>query len=574
MDNEILLTVITYYFIAIISIAIVLNMIEYFSKKKYKSEIQNLDIEKNQIIDAPIMTELSKVESLTKTKSIKDKYSLWKKEIDDLKKELENSINDMILDADFLLEQKDFRDYIKKRINIEIKLYEAKEQKERVLGEIKEITLSEERNRVIVTELKTEFRDIIHTFETTRNSFVPIDKVIELQIETIEKRFQDFEIDMEKQDYISANKLVKVLDTLIKHLRTIVDEIPPALVMAESIIPKRLDDMKTTYDNMVKKGYQLDYLNVEYNIDEINKKISDIMSRIRVLNLEDVLFELRTILEYTDSVYTDFEREKIARKEYEESITIFKSKVKRINDIMNRLYGKVVDAKYNYKLSEEQLGSLDDLSNELIILDEDFNKLYDATKTTSFPYTRLNKELELLSLKLSKVEEKLQSYIESIGNMQEDEKRAREQLVDMKELLEQSKSKIREYKLPLIPDSYFIELKEGIEAIMEVNKELDRKPINIDVLNTRVDTARDLIFKLYNTSNELIKSALLAENAIIYGNRYRTKKQFIDEGLNKAEVLFNKGEYKKSLELTLNTIDIIEPGIHKKLLNLYEKNSK
>lgn len=574
MDNEILLTVITYYFIAIISIAIVLNMIEYFSKKKYKSEIQNLDIEKNQIIDAPIMTELSKVESLTKTKSIKDKYSLWKKEIDDLKKELENSINDMILDADFLLEQKDFRDYIKKRINIEIKLYEAKEQKERVLGEIKEITLSEERNRVIVTELKTEFRDIIHTFETTKNSFVPIDKVIELQIETIEKRFQDFEIDMEKQDYISANKLVKVLDTLIKHLRTIVDEIPPALVMGENIIPKRLDDMRTTYDNMVKKGYQLDYLNVEYNIDEINKKISDIMSRIRVLNLEDVLFELRTILEYTDSVYTDFEREKIARKEYEESITIFKSKVKKINDIMNRLYGKVVDAKYNYKLSEEQLSSLDDLSNELIILDEDFNKLYDATKTTSFPYTRLNKELELLSLKLSKVEEKLQSYIESIGNMQEDEKRAREQLVDMKELLEQSKSKIREYKLPLIPDSYFTELKEGIEAIMEVNKELDRKPINIDVLNTRVDTARDLIFKLYNTSNELIKSANLAENAIIYGNRYRTKKQFIDEGLNKAEVLFNKGEYKKSLELTLNTIDIIEPGIHKKLLNLYEKNSK
>ena len=80
MDNEILLTVITYYFIAIISIAIVLNMIEYFSKKKYKSEIQKLDIEKNQIIDAPIMTELSKVESLTKTKSIKDKYSLWKKD--------------------------------------------------------------------------------------------------------------------------------------------------------------------------------------------------------------------------------------------------------------------------------------------------------------------------------------------------------------------------------------------------------------------------------------------------------------------------------------------------------------
>ena len=47
-----------------------------------------------------------------------------------------------------------------------------------------------------------------------------------------------------------------------------------------------------------------------------------------------------------------------------------------------------------------------------------------------------------------------------------------------------------------------------------------------------------------------------------------------NNGLNKAEILFIKGEYKKSLELSLNTIDIIEPGIYKKLLNLYEKNAE
>lgn len=574
MDDKLILIVVTYYVIAIVSIVLVLNLIEYLNKKKFKHEIEDLDIEKNQIIDAPIMTELSKVESLVRQESIKEKYNVWKKEVDELKKDMDSSINDMILDADFLLDKKDYSDYIKKKISIEIRLYEAKEKKQRVLEEIKEITLSEERNRVTITDLKLKFREIVRNFELNKDSFMSIDKVVDLQIETIEKRFQDFEYDMENQDYVAANKLIKVIDTLIKHLDTIVDEIPAALLMSENIIPKRLDDMKNEYDKMVMDGYQLDYLNIEYNIEEINKKISDIMSRIRVLNLEDVLFELRTILEYTDSVYTDFEREKISRKEYEETITLFKSKVKRINEIMNKLYGKVVDAKYNYKLSDDELKNLDNLSDELILLDEDFNKLHDATKNNSFPYSRLNKELELLVIKLSKVEESLQDYIDSIGNMQEDEKRAREQLADMKELLEQSKAKIREYKLPYVPDSYFIELKEAIESIREVNKELDSKPINIEVLNTRVDTARDLIFKIYNNSNEIIKSAILAENAIVYGNRYRAKKTYVDEGLNKAEMLFNKGDYKKSLELSLNTIDIIEPGIYKKFLNKYEKNSK
>ena len=157
MANKVMLLVITYYIISVVSIIAVLNLIQYLSRKRYKTEIQNLDIEKNEIIDAPIMTELSKVETLTKTKTIKDKYNIWKKEIDELKKDLDSSINDMILDADFSLEQKDYKDYIKKKINVEIKLYEAKEKKARVFEEIKEITLSEERNRVTITDLKTEF---------------------------------------------------------------------------------------------------------------------------------------------------------------------------------------------------------------------------------------------------------------------------------------------------------------------------------------------------------------------------------------------------------------------------------
>jgi len=93
------------------------------------------------------------------------------------------------------------------------------------------------------------------------------------------------------------------------------------------------------------------------------------------------------------------------------------------------------------------------------------------------------------------------------------------------------------------------------------------------VLNTRVDTARDLVLKLFRTTKEMIKTAMFAEMAIVYGNRYRVKKQYVDEGLNKSEILFLKGEYKKSLELTLNVIDTLEPGIYKNLLNVYGKNT-
>ena len=71
--NELVLMIITYYIIAILCIVIVLNLIQYYTKNKYKKEVSNYDIEKNELIDAPIMTELKKVEELSRNKAIKDK---------------------------------------------------------------------------------------------------------------------------------------------------------------------------------------------------------------------------------------------------------------------------------------------------------------------------------------------------------------------------------------------------------------------------------------------------------------------------------------------------------------------
>ena len=78
----------------------------------------------------------------------------------------------------------------------------------------------------------------------------------------------------------------------------------------------------------------------------------------------------------------------------------------------------------------------------------------------------------------------------------------------------------------ILDDSYYVELKEASLAIREIVKELDKKPITIEVLNTRVDTSRDLVLKLYNTTNKIVKTAKLAEYLVVYGNRYRNDKCF------------------------------------------------
>ena len=64
----------------------------------------------------------------------------------------------------------------------------------------------------------------------------------------------------------------------------------------------------------------------------------------------------------------------------------------------------------------------------------------------------------------------------------------------------------------------------------------------------------------------MVKTARLAEMAIVYGNRYRVGEKNIDEGLKMAERLFYKGDYKKALEISIDNIEEVEPGIYNRLL--------
>ena len=146
--------------------------------------------------------------------------------------------------------------------------------------------------------------------------------------------------------------------------------------------------------------------------------------------------------------------------------------------------------------------------------------------------------------------------------MKDDEYRAKEQLNMIEQLLLQAKTKLKDYKIPVIPNSYFIELKEAGEAIREIIKELDKKPIVIKILNIRVDTARDLVFKIYNKTNDIVQSVVLCEKLIVYGNRYRTNSLDLDKSLDEATELFRKGKYKQSMDLSLKAISKIDDTVY------------
>ena len=559
---------ITYYVVSIVIIVIILNLINNKEKKKYQDEINALERDKNLIISSSILSELNKVEALVNNEKMQETFDDWKDRFTEIKDVEVPKITDALIEIEDCFNDKRYKELNERIAKVELDIFYVKTKANFLLEEIKEITLSEERNRETITKLKAKYREIITKYNKNKNDYKDVCAPLELQFENVDKLFAAFEIAMEQNAYEEVGKIVKGIDDLIGNLALVIDEAPTIILMGKSLIPNKMKDIKSISERMISEGFNLDYLNLDYNIEEADKKLQDIFARLNVLNVEDSLLELKTICEYFDNIYGDYDKERQARKIFEEYIRKVLVKANKIEKINNGLYRKLDVIKYSYDLTDDDVRVIEIIKQEVAAIKKDYSEIVDAHRNKSFSYTRLGKEMESLNVRLSKTEEKLEVALRSLGSLEEDEQRAHEQLEEIKTILRKAKERIESYKLPVVPNYYYVQLSEANVAIKEMIKEMNMKPVSIKTLNIRVDTARDLVLKLYNTSNEIIKTAALVEVAIVYGNRYRPVHKNLDNELNKAEDLFYNGEYKKALDNTIRAINVIEPGIQKKLLEI------
>ena len=557
--------------LVLIFLLFVLTLI--LKNKKKKNIMKTLDkliVEKNLIISSTLITELSKANKLANNKKIEKTIITWQKRYEEIEKTDLPALTDEIVEAETLYVNKEYTLANDTLANIEKNIYRVRAKSVKLLSEIKELTESETRNREAITKLKSLYREVIFKYNKNKNDYQDLSSRIELQFENIDKLFSAFEVAIQNKEYSELGKIVKVLDDMIHNISIVIDEAPTIILMANMILPKKMNDIKTVSTKMVREGYNIEYLNIDYNIEETNKKISEIIDKLYVLNLQDSIFDLKTLLDYYEGLYNDFDSEKRGKKDYERGIINISDRLSKVSSIIRNLYAEIDNIKDTYDLSEEEIRIIDDINKELISVKDSFKLINDRTLAKVMPYSKLSSECEMVAVNLSKVEDKLETTLKNLGSLKEDEARARDQLCEIKNIINNSKYKIKDYNLPIIPEKFYVELKEAYDAVKEINIEIEKKPISIKVLNLRVDTARDLALKLYETASTTTKLAAMAEMGIVYGNRYRSSNKDIESGLVAATKAFNKGDYKKSLDMVLNTINIVEPGIHKKLLSRVE----
>ena len=139
MDSVLMITISTLV-LAIILIVITIAVIKGKQSKKYKKEIEELDIEKNSLLGVPVLSEITKVKELIKTDNLKEKLNDWDNTFKYIRDEKIPELTDSISDADFLIDRKEYKQAIKKIADVEMELRLLKNKTDVLLEEIKLIT--------------------------------------------------------------------------------------------------------------------------------------------------------------------------------------------------------------------------------------------------------------------------------------------------------------------------------------------------------------------------------------------------------------------------------------------------
>lgn len=554
-------------FAFILFLTISFFVIKYLRKKennKLKQAQNLLEIKKNKLESLPVLIEIEKIEEIAKSEQLENKINSFKTQFENAKNEKLTKIEDMLIELDDSIKNRNEKQFYEIYTDIELTLNDVDYIFNNILSEIKEISSYEEKYREIVTKLKTKYRYLDHTFKEKEPMFKDLADTIKMQFENIAKRFKDFDKVIDEKLYNEVVLVVRSLDTMIDNLDIIIKELPDILLLLNDLIPGRIKDLNEEYQNMQNEGYTLGFLNYEENISDIEKKENDILSRAKVLNINNSLFDLRMILEYLDNLFKDLEKEKDAKNQFDQLDNAFIDKKNKLEKVVKDIYSQLDDIKSLYHLNEKDLEIIDQLNLKLAQIIKDYKKLNRDKKKKQESFQKRVISINDLLNRINTTSQEFDTSLRTLGSFYEDEKRAHTEYNDIEEIIKKCRSEIRNFKLPIIHDEYFIQEEEAITALKNVDEEINNKPIVIKNLNMRVETARDLTFKLYKTTNDMTKYAYFTEQLLIYSNKFRNDKN-LDKILSRVSDLYYEGKYQESYHQILKAIKIIDEDFANKI---------
>ncbi|MGN1182227.1 MAG: septation ring formation regulator EzrA, partial [Faecalibacillus sp.] len=479
----------------------------------------------------------------------------------------------LINDIDEALYYRKLRGVKKKMDELSEFINKYEDDSKELLKKIEVITEIENVQRLRIIKVKEKYRNTNDTYSHIRfkiEDFVPnIQKVFE----DIDYRFVQLENYMNNQQFEEAKEFTedisKDIDLLDMHLK----DLPTYISVVRQYLPHRIQELKTTMNSMKEKDFSIERLDATLRMNKIENDLKNTCQEIKKLQLENVGSHIDVMTDDLNSLNQDLEKEETAFISYEKSRNSCYKTVQTIDRGLQEAVKTFQDIRKNYILDDCEITVDEDYQHFLKIIDE-LNELKDIIATKDFSYFEMIQNFEIINEKRKPFNDSLIRHNELAESLKIQEKRALDELDNINIVLLEIKSEIRNKHLPMISESYQDYIQDSYQKADAILNFIRRRPIDLTSLSHQVDAARDVIYKLYDNIHNLIVTAEMVEDAIVFGNRYRSSFLEVNTELTKAELLYRNGEYTKALATAVDIIEKIKPDSYEMLINKNSPKSK
>lgn len=558
-----------------ILVALIIFMIVYHSIKLkiYRQEILDLQNQINGIKTLPLQYRLGRVQSIAKNMpEVAEEYEQFTKDFEKITEFQKNELGVLVNEVDESL-------FYGKTHGIKKKFALIREMTQRydhdakdLLTRIEKVTEIENIQRVEIIRVKGKYREVGNEYEKIR---VKVEEFVPHALEMLKELDDDFvklEALMNNQMFADAKNFTEEIENRIDSLQENLKDLPSYVYVVSDLLPSKIDKVDELITSLEGDEYALEEMNIAARRQEVGKQMEESIAHVKNVDIKGAAEVLEPLTGLIEELVIDLGKELDSYKQFKEKWRESYNELQRLTDVYQKAMKEYRRLITEFVIDEEEV-VISKKYEEFKQIQKDANDLIEQMESGHFAYANMLEHVENLYDRMMQHDTYLEEFEKQKEDIETKNQKTEELLENINIVLLEIKSEIKNEHLPLVNDSYRDYIADSYNKVEEIKRFKAHKPVVLNELCAKVEGARDVIYKLYDNVHNMIVTAGMVEDAIVYANRYRSMFLEVNTELTKAEVLFRNGEYRNALQVAVDILERLEPGKYEELIKRKEIKS-
>ncbi|MCE7786890.1 septation ring formation regulator EzrA [Staphylococcus xylosus] len=554
-----------YIILAIIVIILIIVGVLFYMRSNKSQIIEKAEERKVKVEQLPYDESLSQLSELNLTGETKSTYNNLKQSSLDSKNQYLVPVEEKIHNAEGLLDKFKFS-------QAQTEVDEAHEMMDQYEANYNELTTKVENiiglhkeSDHLYEECTTDYREMKRDVLANRHQFGEAAAPLEQEIESFVPEMETYETLKTEGNYNQAHEHIKTLNDDMNYLKKDMDEIPDLIREAQKELPGQFQDLKYGCRDLKVEGYDLDHVKIDSTLQTLKTELSFVEPMISRLELDEANEKLNSINDRLDEMYDLIEHEVTAKNEVEETKEVITDNLFRAKEMNYTLQTEIEYVRENYYINESDVQNVRQFENEIQNMIAIYDDILKEMSKSAVRYSEVQDNLKYIEEHVDVINEKQEKLQNHLIQLREDEAEAEDNILRVQSKKEEVYRKLLASNLPSVPERFIIMKNEIDYEVREVNKKFSVRPIHVKQLKDKVSKVVLQMNKFEDEATDVLVNAVYAEKLIEYGNRYRKDSSNIDKSLNEAERLFKNNRYKRSIEISEQALESVEPGVTKQI---------